>query len=62
MERRERTNYVMTIEQLRETRSSEAVRCGRTLPQEMDELERFTGSKAYTDCVRSLLGVPVREE
>lgn len=48
------------LEKLRADRRKEAMDRGHTLEEELDETEAFTGSKAYTDCLRRLLGVPVK--
>lgn len=54
-------NKEYTIDELRVERRREAELRGTTLEEECDEMERFTGSKAYADVLRLLLGVSTGE-
>ena len=47
--------------QIREQRRKEAEQRGYTIEEELDDMEKFTGSKAYVDCLRLLLGVEISE-
>ena len=52
----------MPIEEHRRLRRTLAAKRGKTLEEEMDELERFTGCKEYADALRVLHGILSYEE
>lgn len=49
----------LTLEEFRTELVKMASAHGRTLKEEMDEIESVTHSKAYADAMRELYGVPV---
>ena len=50
----------MTIAEFRTYCKLKAAERGHTLEEEVYEMERFTGSKGYADCLRLLYGIPTK--
>lgn len=53
------TDNNLSLEEFRAERAKMAAAHGRTLEEEMDELEKLAHSKGYADCFRELYGIPV---
>ena len=50
----------LPIEELRRRRRALAESRGTTLEEELDEMERLTGSRKYVNALRLLLGIEVK--